>query len=464
MAYDSGDTLGVWNALRRKEQEMRWGSNPQSFGSEYDSLGRLVSASAKWPSDHMGRVARLRKALDKSAPLAQEILVRTLSGVSLQAIWPILVELCKDIALYYGGSVVAGGFIGGVGGAFFGGVGAIPGAAAGAAAGNVIGGWVLALLGLQSLVEELMKGIPTVLGSYEKGFLEAWGPTRQDSRHGLGSSVRGDSDLAAHHFADGHVFMVMVILTALVAFLTKGKGDKAALLAEISRSPRLGPKVAKWVEQHESQLRNHPALQSRKRGAGAGDPAPPSPQHGRKDSDETTAPRIIGMPQKKVPCFKTNDLPAHKFPEFDRQIAGQEKGLNNMTVNEYILGRKAFNDGVSQRDPDVARAARRKYEKELKNELLKRLRKESGMSGDAAKAAAAKRAADLMKTLAALHNPDMVAAGKDVISDFGDRNINSRIGAQWNKGERLAELDRAAEAVPASIRSTNLNVKLERCK
>lgn len=173
--------------------------------------------------------------------------MRTLSGVGLQSIWPILAQLCQDIALYYGGSVVGGGLIGGIGGAFFGGVGAIPGAAAGAAAGNVVGGWVLALLGLKSLVEELMEGIPNVLGAYEKGFLEAWGPARQDSQHGLGSSVPGDTALTAHHFADGHVLMVMAILTALVACLSKGKGDKAALLNEIGRSPRLGPKVTKWV-------------------------------------------------------------------------------------------------------------------------------------------------------------------------------------------------------------------------
>jgi len=52
-----------------------------------------------------------------------------------------------------------------------------------------------------------------------------------------------------------------------------------------------------------------------------------------------------------------------------------------------------------------------------------------------------------------------------MIGDFGDRNINSRIGAQWNKRGRVAELDRAASEIPEPLRnSTKMNAKLERCK
>jgi hypothetical protein len=70
-----------------------------------------------------------------------------------------------------------------------------------------------------------------------------------------------------------------------------------------------------------------------------------------------------------------------------------------------------------------------------------------------------------MRTLAALHNPDMVAGGKDAIRGFGNRNINSRIGAQWKKGQRLTELDKAANNIPPALRaSTRMNAKLERCR
>jgi hypothetical protein len=53
----------------------------------------------------------------------------------------------KELLFYYGGSVAADAFVGGVGGAFFGGVGAVPGAAAGAVAGSYVGGDLAALVG-----------------------------------------------------------------------------------------------------------------------------------------------------------------------------------------------------------------------------------------------------------------------------------------------------------------------------
>jgi hypothetical protein len=178
------------------------------------------------------------------------------------------------------------------------------------------------------------------------------------------------------------------------------------------------------------------------------------------------------MPTAKVPCFKTNGLPSTRFPEFDRQLAGQETGLNAMSVADYLGGRDAFESGTAVRDPNVARMARKTHEGDLRGKFLRQLRTQ-GLSSDAARAKAAEMAADQMKTLAALHNPDMVAGGRDMIAGFGDRSINSRIGAQWktltgepgNKTTRLAELDKAAERVPASLRgTTKMNAKLERCK
>jgi hypothetical protein len=68
-----------------------------------------------------------------------------------------------------------------------------------------------------------------------------------------------------------------------------------------------------------------------------------------------------------------------------------------------------------------------------------------------------------MKTLAALHNPDMFAGGKDVIGGMGDKGVNSSIGGQWK--DRAAQLDKEARSIPASERgSTKMNSKLKRCK
>ncbi|KWC84734.1 hypothetical protein WL57_18675 [Burkholderia cepacia] len=68
-----------------------------------------------------------------------------------------------------------------------------------------------------------------------------------------------------------------------------------------------------------------------------------------------------------------------------------------------------------------------------------------------------------MKTLAALHNPDMIAGGKDVVTMMGDRGVNSSIGSQ--RKDRVAELDEAAKNVPEAERGgTKMNAKLKRCK
>ncbi|WP_371767203.1 DUF6861 domain-containing protein [Massilia sp.] len=468
----------VWNDLKRKEDQLTWSGGYPGHGEQYDSIGRPAGTSAHlggaWGYDQLSRVNRVRKALHDSGPLAQRMIVERLAGIDLSMIASILVSACQDLALIYGGSTVIGGFIGGVGGAFFGGIGAVPGAAAGAAAGSYVGGLILSVLGLKSLVEGIAEAIPAALRHYQKGIVEAWGPERQDDRLRLGLGARGDTATAAFDLANGHVIVMMAILSVMTAYMSRGKADRAVLLNEIERSPRLGPRVAAWVEQNEERLRRQPALQATHGGAGGphgpAQELPPSrPRDGRRESEGS---RPLLMPTARVPCFKTNGLPQTRFPEFDRQLAGQETGLNAMTVADYLGGRDAFETRAAVRDPNVARAARADHQSDLERKFFITLRRQ-GLSGLEATAKAAEMATDQMRVLAALHNPDMVAGGRDVIAGFGDRSINSRIGAQWKawtegngkKTTRLAELDKAAERVPESLRTTmKMNAKLERCK
>ena len=465
MGSGDDETGRVWSALSRKEDSLKWGGYQSGDGRGYDSGARRSVFSpyggSAWGNSTMGRVDRVRKALEDSGPLALRILAQKFAGINISAIWPILAAACKDIALYYGGSVVTGTLIGGVGGFFLGGVGAMPGASAGAALGSAVGGWILAFLGLKSLIEGVIDAIPEALRYYEAGFREAWGPTQHDLPGAKRS--RGSTFFAANDFANGHVLMFAAILAILIAFVTRGKGDRLARLNEIRQSRRLGPTVATWVEQNADRLRNHPALQSQGGGSQMRPTVPMITSQPRRPRElEANAPK--GMPKKKVPCFTTKGLPQGSVPEFDRQLMVQQAGLNDMTVNEYLKGREAFKAGESVRDPSVARKARADYQLKLQNDLVRKLRND-GLTVEAAEAKARKQTASTMKTLAALHNPDMVAAGKDKISGFGDRNVNSRIGAQWNKHERLAELDRAASQVPESHRHrTNMNAHLERCK
>ena len=57
----------------------------------------------------------------------------------------------------------------------------------------------------------------------------------------------------------------------------------------------------------------------------------------------------------------------------------------------------------------------------------------------------------------------MIAAGKDVITDFGDASVNKSIGSQWKT--RVNELDETAQkAVNAGMGDHKMNARLKRCK
>jgi Novel toxin 15 len=354
-----------------------------------------------------------------------------------------------------------------------GGIGALPGGTVGAAVGTQVGLWILAALGLKSLAEFFLEGLPEILKSYYKGFSEAWaaGYDEATTRSLAGPSQQSfQLNVAAGYIAEGHVAVVMLLLSAVVAYLTRGRGSMQVLAREAGGG-RLGPRFAAWLLKHEDRLREHPNLQPRaprSRAAGGGGerlpPSPPPPPPPRRGEHEPRGPGK--MPRKDVRCFKPNGLPAAKVGEFDRQIKGQERGINELSVDEYLKGRKAFDEGEVTRSRTVAKDARTTYREELNVALTKQLR-DGGVSPKQAEQQAVQLATEKMKTLAALHNPDMVAGGRDAIGDFGDRNVNSRIGAQWNSGKksRLSELDDAAKAVPERDRAgTKMNAKLERCK
>ncbi len=84
----------------------------------------------------------------------------------------------------------------------------------------------------------------------------------------------------------------------------------------------------------------------------------------------------------------------------------------------------------TQRKPGEAKKARKK-------ELKKRIEEYSeefeaaGHSEASAMELGTNRATKEMKTLAALHNPDMIAGGFDKITGCGDSGVNSAIGSSW---------------------------------
>ena len=138
-----------------------------------------------------------------------------------------------------------------------------------------------------------------------------------------------------------------------------------------------------------------------------------------------------------------------------------------MTVQEYLDGRAAY--GKGSRDPKVAREARNDYRAKLKDQRKDELMDHGHSERDAERLAEAETD-HVMSTLHALHNPDLVVGGKDAIADFGDGEVNSTIGRQWNRRgkdfqARTQNLDQAALEIPQTERArTKMNSKLERCK
>lgn len=255
------------------------------------SIAQLLVPSGGWhaaPGDFVPdwvfqngeRLLRIERALHASPDLALVMLGQRLKNIDLRQVWPILHGVLDDIALYLGGPIVLGGAIGAGIGFFAGGIGAVPGALAGGAAGAEAGTMLLSLLGLKSLLTYMLGSIPKAAEAYLHGFKMAWGPVAGDGHwngDGSRSLHRSDFDccappeFAAHAFARGHVIIVLALLTAIVAYLTSGRGDLPALLAEIRSSPRLGPKMAHWVEQNAAALENQPVLQSANKQGGLGE-------------------------------------------------------------------------------------------------------------------------------------------------------------------------------------------------
>ena len=257
------DIFSYYQRLRDKEQTI-----VREFYESYRPgvpYRRPPAASVSgWKeAESMGaRTSRVREALRDSKGIALDELYRRFNDINLSVIGEILIDICIDMALYIGGSVVVGMGLGAIGGLLFGGIGAIPGAAAGAAAGLSVGGMLMNLLGLKSLAEYISDAIPSALEKYQEGFKSAWGsdPGVQSSMATKGFPTEGNVFFASHKFADGHIIIVTAMLMAIAAYLTRGRGDKAILIQEMRQSKRFGDKAADWVLQNESKIINEPKL------------------------------------------------------------------------------------------------------------------------------------------------------------------------------------------------------------
>ncbi|QBE65063.1 DUF6861 domain-containing protein [Pseudoduganella lutea] len=301
MALNNKEEVHFWRELERVEQWLSTGAGAAA-GRIYDTMGRPGEQTfANYGNElvaSVARVERVRQALDQSGSMAKRLAMQQLSGIGLDDVWDILLAACKEIALYYGGAVVTGAVVGGAIGSLAFGAGAIPGAVVGGAAGSQVGIWVLTLLGLKELVVGLGTMFPAAMEHYVRGFREAWG-TVPDNKSDFGNSAAlssGSISAGAWHMGQGHVILVTAILTAVVAYLTRGGGTTASLAQMARQSRQLGAKFANWAVKNEGRLLAHPQLQSRPNNsvAMAMEEVPPKSRHGASGANGSKEVKAAG--------------------------------------------------------------------------------------------------------------------------------------------------------------------------
>jgi hypothetical protein len=178
------------------------------------------------------------------------------------------------------------------------------------------------------------------------------------------------------------------------------------------------------------------------------------------------------MDPHKPKCFKPGDDlrkgwkgdPKKLEKEFYEQLKAQEKGINDLTVGEYLQNRARYSEVKRAGTGAAQQAARDNLSKEIYDSVLESLERRDIVGAEAKRMAEAKTK-ETMATLAALHDPDMIAGGRDQVRAMGDRKVNSSLGSQWPKEGRLESMDAAAEkALREQGPGAKMNVTLERCK
>lgn len=146
----------------------------------------------------------------------------------------------------------------------------------------------------------------------------------------------------------------------------------------------------------------------------------------------------------------------HDSEEFARQLKDQEKGMNELTVNEYLKNRDRY---IAEGRAIEGNTAQKMARQEALKDKIAELRKQGLSRTDATK-----QASDWLETKAALHNPDQIAGGRaDIIGGLGDKRVNSSIGSQWkyridDVDEQIMEIARTMS--PEQLNNTYLNVRL----
>ncbi|MDH0747879.1 hypothetical protein N5D61_16205 [Pseudomonas sp. GD03842] len=249
----------------------------QSAHDGWNGFTRRVSNGANRAYGAMGgtRIDNVRHAMALSYPIMQTNLSRKWASINISQILPVLIKLVQEVVMILGGSVAVGGAVGGAAGSLAFGIGAAPGAVAGAGIGLQVGNLILMALGLSAIAEYFYKGLPACLTSLQEGLATAWHaedglkPPGLDPTGGSSAQMQERTELAARQLARGQEQLVMLLLTAIVTYLTRGQmkaGVMNSMESIATRSAKLQAEIsnrqfADWLAKNQSKILAEPELQ-----------------------------------------------------------------------------------------------------------------------------------------------------------------------------------------------------------
>ncbi|OYN99519.1 hypothetical protein CGZ95_11460 [Enemella evansiae] len=133
--------------------------------------------------------------------------------------------------------------------------------------------------------------------------------------------------------------------------------------------------------------------------------------------------------------------------EYVRQVRLQERGINSMSVEEFLKNRKNFSD-LGRGSGEAQRAARERLIGNARRGIYNELKRQNPGASASQRRSMRAQADQLAReevsgrNLDALHNPDMVAGGADRVDAFGESGVNRSLGSGWgNQKSQLEALD-----------------------
>jgi hypothetical protein len=321
--------------LDQKFSELNQGVNEglQSAHDNWNGFTRRVGNGASQAYGYMGghRIDAVNRAFALSYPIIQMDLKRKWASIEIEQILPVLLQLVKEVSMILGGSVAVGTIAGGAAGAFAFGIGAGPGAIAGGGIGLQVGNLILMGLGLSAIAEYFYDGLPACLSTLQEGIATAWHaeegvkPAGLDPSGGSASVVQERTERAARQLARGQEQLVLLLLTAIVTYLTRGQvkaGVVGSMESIATRSAKLQAEIsnkqlAGWLARNEQKLLAQAELQVK-------EPTPlakaeePLQKVGSNQTKTLPDEKIAHTPEaQKVSFFQDTALPGKVVGEFD---------------------------------------------------------------------------------------------------------------------------------------------------